>query len=179
MSWMLMSILASQDSKERMRQGWLLLHEGVQHNPQIMHSLEDCLIFYQVRGRILRRQGWFLRKFSGTSFGFSTFRAVLSHMASGTTKETKVFVKTVLPFLLGQLAIFTEFRREVGVRLLWLWRATFALQRAGGLIRVLLLGLWRTFSLIGLGVVQPKTCHHSWSPRIPSASQDLLVFRSQ
>ena len=74
-------------------------------------------------------------------------------MARGSAKETKVFVEMVLPFLLGQLAIFTKLRREVGIRLLWPRRATFALRRARGLVRVLLLGLQRTFALIGLGVV--------------------------
>ena len=70
-----------------------------------------------------------------------------------TAKETKVFVKTALPFLRGKLAIFPKFGQQVGIRLLGFQGASFARSRAGRRVRVLLFRLGRTLTLLGFGVI--------------------------
>ena len=71
---------------------------GVQCNPWVMWSLEDCSVFFQVHaGRcehVLIRLG--CSGFGGSQAGFWT---VLGDVSSGATKEAKPVVKTALMFL--------------------------------------------------------------------------------
>jgi len=45
-----------------------VLHEGVQHNPQVMQSLEDCSVFFRIRAG---RHGFVLIRLGCLGFGRS------------------------------------------------------------------------------------------------------------
>ena len=119
-----------------------------------MHGLEDCSFFFHLRAAMLGGWGWLHSGGSGLGClglgSHSSFVAVGCPMIGSPTKQAKVFVRTALPFLRGQLSIFPKLLREVrSWHLLEFWGFAFILQGTGRqVVDVLLLGLWRTFGLV-------------------------------